>query len=275
MLGRFFSWIAGLFKKKEINTNDGTGHKSEASDQSSLTPSWPTPPVPLAPGSVPTSRPKDLPASNHYYSRNRSLMEQEYQYLWPLAKVQPDYQREAKMLVDWAKHNRGLFDLASEATKVPWWVIAGINQLEMGMNFNGTILNGDSWKDKTTHYPPGLGPWKNWLDACIWGLRYEARGWNFDLAKFQWTVGGTFYFAECYNGHNARLAMGLEIIPANASPYIYSGTQFYQKGKLTEVESSPGSGKYVGKFRPDLVSSQVGFMAFAKALQDSGEELFS
>lgn len=252
----FFTWLKRLFKKNE-------------SEAATPAPVREVPPMPVAP-----KRPADLPAGNHYGSRSRSLMVAEYEYLWPLVQVGNDFILEATRVARWSLDNKATFGAAAAVLNIPWWVLAGINNLEMGTNFNGTILNGDPWKEKTRHYPSGLGPWKSWTDACVWGMRHEAKGWNFDLAKYQWTVGNTFYFAESYNGHNARLDMGKEIDPPHASPYLYSGTQFYRSGKLTEVESPPGSGKYVGKFRKDLVSKQVGFMAFAKVLQKSGEKLF-
>jgi lysozyme family protein len=201
-------------------------------------------------------------------------MEAEYTYLWPMSEIRADWRVAVKRVVDWARENRHAFDAAAEQTRIPWWVIAGINNLEMGMNFNGTILNGDSWKSKTKHFPSGLGPWTSWLDACVWGFRYEAKGWGFDLSKYKWSVGGAFYFAESYNGHNVREEIGKDTVPPNASPYVYSGTQFYVSGKMQEVETAPGSGKYRGVFNKNLVSEQVGFMAFAKGLEQSGEKLF-
>lgn len=267
-----FSWLGGLFKKKEVAPSAPPTQPTGPTTPSTPTPSPPS--VAPSPGSKPVTRPSDLPAGNHYGSRNRLLMEAEYTYLWPMASIRADWRIAVQAVVAWAIENRSTFLAASKETAVPWWVIAGINNLEMGANFNGTILNGDSWKSKTKHYPPGLGPWKSWLEACVWGLRYEAKGWGFDLAKYRWNVGGAFYFAESYNGHNVREAIGQSTVPPHASPYIYSGTPFYVSGKMTEVETAPGSGKYRGVFDSRLVSEQVGFMAFAKGLELTGEKLF-
>lgn len=258
-----WAWILSWFKKKETQPAPVVG----------MPPGTIVHIDPPVPGSVAVSRPQALPPGNHYASRNRILLEAEYEYLWPQARVTEAFAKESFLVVDWALKNKAVFQMAEAETKVPWWLIAGINNLEMGANLNGTILNGDPWKEKTRHYPSGLGPWKNWLDAAIWGLRYEAKGWGFDLTKFRWTVGGAFYFAEAYNGFNVRAEMGAGTRPPYASSYIYSGTQFYQSGKKIE-KLIPGQTKTQLVFDPNLVSKSLGLMAFARAMQNHGEDLF-
>lgn len=266
-----FNWFIGLFKKKDAAPAAGA-----------VTPAWPAasdssktiPPSSDGAKKLPPSRPLDLPSTNHYQSRSRSKMVAEFEYLYPLAVVQPHFVLEAARAVEWAQSEKLAFNLVAKETNIPWWLVATINSLEMGRNMNGTILNGEPWKQKTKKHPAGLGPWKNWVEAAVWGLRYGAKQWGFDLAKWSWGVGDCFYFAESWNGHGARSDAGKDFNPPYASAYIYSATQFYSSGKFVEVETKPGSGKYKSVVNRDLVSQQLGVMAFAKALEKAGEKLF-
>lgn len=224
-------------------------------------------------GAAPSpSRPSDLPKGNHYASRDRKKMAAEYAYLWPLATINVGKAREAADTAAWILRGKEAFEGVSSQTGVPWWVIGILNVMESGQDFNGTLLNGDAWNQVTKHYPSGLGPWSSWRQAAVFALQHEAKGWGFILQTYPWhKLEEIFYFLECYNGHNARLAEGAAIDPPNASPYIYSATQFYRSGKRTEVLGSDG--KYHGAFDKNLVSSQVGCMALAKALEGAGVKL--
>ncbi len=223
-----------------------------------------------------TIRPSDLPSSNHYSSlhpsQDRAKLEAEYNYLFELCKPSsPKWQKLASDTAAWILKNKAEFSVVEKATLVPWYIVAVINVMEMGTNFDGTILNGDPWNKVTRHYPSGKGPWGSWREAAISGLKAEAAGWNFNLAKWKWNLGGCFFFCEAYNGFNERMTIGKKIVPANAPPYIYSGTQFYASGKKIEVLVN---GKYRGDFDPKAVSQQCGVMLMLKTLESNGTELF-
>lgn len=223
------------------------------------------PPVPV-PADRRGERPSDLPRSNHYATRDKAYLYREYRYLFSICTINERWQKEATRIAQWLLTNREKLLEIQTATNVPWWIVGIINVLEGGTSFNHTILNGDPWNQKTKHFPPGLGPWLSWKDAALFGLHYEAKGWNFNLATSPWhDLGWCFYYLEAWNGFNARMSPQYEqTTPQGASPYIYSGTPFYQKGKKLEAPT---------RFDPELVSQQLGCMAIAKQLEAMGVKL--
>lgn len=255
-MSRLWEWIKSLFKKKAVE------------DTSPSTPSPSTPPSngsPSTPGSPSSRRPIDLPSSGHYMSRDRAKLSLEYAFLFSVATITEARQAEVVRSASWARANKARFQKIENLTRVPWYVVAIINIMEAGTDFSGTLLNGDPWNKKTVHYPARLGPWDSWEDAAIFAIRHEAKGWNFNLDIFVWDIPGIFFFLEAWNGFNARSEPQYSLTtPKGASPYIYSGTPFYTKGKKLEAPS---------RFEPELVSAQIGCMAFLKELERQGERI--
>lgn len=225
----------------------------------------PPPPVPAAVDPT-TGRPADLPKSNHYESRDQRVLAQEYRYLFSICTTTPKWEYTVGISVDWARRCKDRFLFVQSKTGVPWFVVAIINIMEMGLNFDGTLLNGDPWNRKTVHYPSGRGPWGSWEEAAVYAINSEDEGWDFHPPTMTWDVGTTFYFLEAWNGFNARMQpQYTQTRPLGASPYIYSASPFYVSGKKLEQPT---------RFDPNLVSEQIGCMAFLRALQDAGEKLF-
>lgn len=229
-------------------------------------------PVPMKPHELPikeVGRPAGLPESNHYASRSRALMELEYEYLWPKAVLTGPMADDARQHADWILKNRARLEAFTKKyfPTMPFHVPGIINVLESGLDFNGTLLNGDDFTRKTVHFPSGHGPWKSWEEAAVYAFNHEAEGWHWVLSKWNWNdVGAYFWLQESWNGHDARLSPQYELTtPKGASPYVYSGTQFYVKGKKQENPS---------RFSKDLVSAQPGCMAILKALELSGVKVF-
>lgn len=231
-------------------------------------PSVPPPVTPPLPSTSPRPRPFDLPPGNHYAGRVRAKMAEEYRYLWSVAELSGAMGKEAIRYARFLHENSARFQrVADTFPGVPWHLFGVISVLEMGLNFNGTILNGDDWSRKTVHFPPGLGPWNSYEEAAEWGFIHECNGWNFNWSTMRWgDPGEYFYFLESWNGHNARTEPQYSLTtPPGASPYIYSGTQFYSKGKKQENPT---------RFNPELVSQQPGCMAILLALKGLGVEVF-
>ncbi len=238
-----------------------------------LTPPAPPPPNQSAPFTPPTShiplkQPFGLPPGGHFSGRDREQMMAEYRYLWSICSLSGPMADDAKRAASFLRENQGRYQGVAVRLGMPWFIVGVISIMEMGLNFRGTILNGDDFTKPTHNFPPHLGPWASWEEAALWGLRYEAKGWNFNLGTFNWRdVGACFYFCESYNGHDARQEpQGSLTRPPNASPYIYSGTPFYKSGKKQENPT---------RFDPNLVSEQPGCMAVLWALQESGVLVFS
>jgi lysozyme family protein len=123
-------------------------------------------------------------------------------------------------------------------TGVPWFFIAVAHQRESSQDWSRNLAQGDPWNKKSTHVPKGRGPFATFEDAAVDALTncapYAAR--NRD-----WSVGGLLTMLEQYNG----LGYFNRGLP---SPYIWSGTDQYIKGKYVAD----------GKFDPNVVDKQLG-----------------
>lgn len=132
-------------------------------------------------------------------------------------------------------------------TSVPWFIVAVIHERESGADFSRSLAQGDPWNRKSTHVPAGRGPFNSWEEAAIDALvacpPYAAR--NAD-----WGIGGALTLLERYNG----LGYANRGIP---SPYIWSGTDQYQRGKYIAD----------GVFSATAVDKQLGCAGLILAMQ--------
>lgn len=123
-------------------------------------------------------------------------------------------------------------------TGVPWFFVAVAHQRESSQDWSRSLAQGDPWNQKSTHVPKGRGPFASFEDAAVDALKncapYAAR--NTD-----WSIGGLLTMLEQYNG----LGYFNRGLP---SPYIWSGTDQYVKGKYIAD----------GRFDPDVVDKQLG-----------------
>ena len=143
-------------------------------------------------------------------------------------------------------------------TGVPWEVIGQIHQLEAGGDFTKILHNGEKLPiKKTKKGPKGRGPFNTWEESAIDAL-------NIKKSPKHWTIGNTLDYLERYNGLGYRKYHS-EI----NTPYLWSGSNHYTKGKYIEVKRF---GRWRSKWKPNLVSKQVGGALVLKQLQYKGRE---
>jgi lysozyme family protein len=134
--------------------------------------------------------------------------------------------------------------LSAQGKVVPWWFIAVAHYRESNADFKTYLGNGQSLDKKTTIVPKGRGPFETWeagaYDALVNCPPYAAN--NKD-----WTIGGALAMLEAYNGPGYA-NKGLP------SPYIWSGTDQYEKGKYTSD----------GKYNAEAVDEQLGCAGILK-----------
>ena len=142
--------------------------------------------------------------------------------------------------------NRSRYEKVSKLTGVPWWFIGVTHYRESNLDFNTYLGNGQVLNKKTTIVPKGRGPFASWEDGAVDALvncaPYAAR--NKD-----WSVGGSLAMLEQYNG----LGYAGKGLP---SPYIWSGTNQYTKGKYVSD----------GVFSATAVDKQLGCAGILKFL---------
>jgi lysozyme family protein len=166
----------------------------------------------------------------------RNDYESKYQSL----TVRPEFARQAETVVARITKHRPRYEAVSRTTKVPWTVIAAIHNLECSGRFDCHLHNGDPLRRRTVNVPAGRprngrAPF-TWEASATDALEYDGfTSWT------DWSIGGTLYKLEGYNGMGYRKRG----IP---TPYLWSGSQHYTRGKYVAD----------GRFDPSAVSSQVG-----------------
>jgi len=195
------------------------------------------PPKPIAPEVVPT------PSAG--WSDN-------YQQLWESMTIRPEWRTPVKKIATEIIANQNRYVAAVEGTKVPWWFIAVVHAMESGMKFTTHIHNGDSLSQRTVNVPighPALGtPPFTWAVSTREFLTYK----KLDLIT-DWSLTNALFLWHRNNGINNEYKA--RHIP---TPYLWSGSQHYLKGKYTADH----------KFDPEVVSKQPGAAVLLRALID-------
>lgn len=148
----------------------------------------------------------------------------EYRRLFDTCTVGSSHQAEIDAAVTRAIANKARYQGVSASSGVPWTLIAVLHVLECGQSFTRHLHNGDPLGAKTVHVPKGRpsgpGPW-TWEESAMDALAIE--GWT---RWTDWSVVGTLYKLECYNGTGYRLYH-----PSVLSPYLWSYSNHYTSGK--------------------------------------------
>lgn len=186
-------------------------------------------------------------------------LKNEYLSRWKDCSIKPEYQSDLDEAISTIEKNKSLYKAVSDETGVPWYVIAIIHGMEASYNFKTHLHNGDSLNARTVNVPAGRprneNPPFTWEQSAIDALSYDGA-----TGILSWDLPTIFWFLEGFNGWGHRTGAGRQTDPPSRSPYIYSGTIHYNKGK------------YVGdgSFDPDFVSKQVGCMAQLFGLVQKG-----
>jgi lysozyme family protein len=172
-------------------------------------------------------------------------LKNEYNTLFDTLKI-TGFGQEINSYVARINENKERYQEVSLQTGVPWYFIAVIHAMECSLSFNQHLHNGDSLKERTHQVPAGRpktgNPPFTWEYSAVDALAYDnLTTWH------DWSIEGMLYKLEAYNGWGYR-SHGIN------SPYLWSGTQHYTKGKY-------GSD---GHYNPELVSKQVGAAVLLK-----------
>jgi lysozyme family protein len=165
---------------------------------------------------------------------------------WERAKLTrgPEFIPVAKRLV--AAKQR--YYTVSLKTGISWTFIAVTHQRESSQNWSRSLAQGDMWNEVSTHVPAGRGPFRSWEDAAYDALVNCAPKAS---RNTDWSIGGTLTLLEQYNG----LGYSKRGLP---SPYIWSGTDQYIKGKYVAD----------GVFDKETVDKQLGCAGLILAMRD-------
>lgn len=156
-----------------------------------------------------------------------------------------------KVWADKIKENQSRYQHVVNGTKIPWQFVGVIHYRESGLSFFTHLHNGDPLSARTVHVPKGRplagNPPFTWEESAIDSLILLKH-----LDKVEdWSIFNLLYQLEAYNGWGYS-----KYHPNVPSPYLWSYTQFYTKGKYM----------YDGKFNPELIDKQIGCVPLLKLL---------
>lgn len=159
------------------------------------------------------------------------------QLRWSRATLTRNYTTVAQNLLK----AKARYKVVEKRTGVPWPVVALIHLRESSQSWTASLAQGDPWDQISVHVPAGRGPFSSWEDAAIDAL---TKCPPFTAMNSDWSIGGALTAMEKYNGLGYA-AKGV------ASPYLWSGTDQYVKGKYTSDHF----------YDPEFVDKQAGCAA--------------
>jgi len=176
--------------------------------------------------------------------------------LWSTCSVSPHRLAEVNKTAKAIRQNKERYQRVAEAVgSIPWYVVGIIHSMEAGLRFDKHLHNGDPLTAKTVQTPKGRpltgkAPY-TWEQSAVDALKLKG------LHKIaEWPVERCLFELERYNGWGYRLYH-----PSVKSPYLWSYTDVYTKGKYVAD----------GKWDASAVSRQCGAAALLKVLIDTAE----
>lgn len=184
-----------------------------------------------------------------------------YQELWDTMVPDPHHATDIETDAQKIKANQSRYQhvglLVCLPNPVPWYFIGLIHLMEGELNFHTHLYNGDPLTQRTVHYPQGRPiegtPPFEWEFSAIDSLKYQ----GFDK-PITWDIPMVLRKLELYNG---RGYFHHDIY----TPYLWSRTNHYTKGKFTEV-LNPQTHHYDVHYDQNLVSGQIGAAPILKQL---------
>lgn len=171
--------------------------------------------------------------------------------MYRAAKIKPQWVSTGTFLSNTINNNRAKYEKVSNKTGFDWRVVAAIHWLESSGSFFTHLHNGDPLTARTRQVPAGRpakgNPPFTWVESAIDAL---------STYKPPSGLEDTLDFLERYNGTGYR-SRGVN------SPYLWSGTNWYLKGKYIAD----------GRYDPNAVSAQLGAVAILKALNFGEDEM--
>lgn len=146
--------------------------------------------------------------------------------------------------------NLDLYIKISEETGVPPELVAAFHYRESNCDFNTYLHNGQELGTPTTIVPKDR-IFNDFSKAAIDALESELKSKGIHLTLNSDII-TMMTFAEIYNG------TGYTDYTDIASPYVYSGTNVYEKSKYTSD----------GKFNPEVIDKQPGVYMLVMAILD-------
>ena len=182
-----------------------------------------------------------------------AALRREYTGLFNTCSIRPDRAQAVEAIVARLNANAQRYRKVGGSLGIPWFVVGVIHNMEASLDFSRHLHNGDPLTRRTCQVPAGRPrdghPPFTWEASACDALSLKGLG-----AHTDWSLAGTLYQLERYNGWGYRLYH-----PHVPSPYLWSFANHYT------------SGKYVadGTWSETAVSRQCGAAAVLRRMAES------
>jgi lysozyme family protein len=149
----------------------------------------------------------------------------EYENLFNQCAIRAERAAAIESIVSKLMRNNLRYETVSSAIGVPWFFVAVVHNMESSLDFTRHLHNGDPLTARTVQVPAGRPktgePPFTWEESAEDALSMKSL-----TAQTDWSLAGTLYQLERYNGWGYRLYH-----PHVLSPYLWSGSSLYTSGK--------------------------------------------
>ena len=186
-------------------------------------------------------------------------LKEEYEYLFNTCLIRPERADLVEQTVDRILNNKPRYEAVGTSMGIPWSFVAVIHNMEASLSFMKHLHNGDPLTGRTVHVPAGRprdgSPPFTWEQSAEDALALRGLG-----AATDWSLAGTLYQMEGYNGWGYRLYHSHVL-----SPYLWGFSNHYT------------SGKYVadGTWSDTAVSKQCGSAVLLRRMAESNQIEFT
>lgn len=181
-------------------------------------------------------------------------LRREYERLFSICSIRPERMQGVDALVSRLQAGKPRYRSVAEPLGIPWSFVAVIHTMEASLDFTRHLHNGDPLTGRTVQVPAGRPkggtPPFTWEESAGDALTMKGLG-----AQTEWSLAGTLYQLERYNGWGYRLYH-----PHVLSPYLWGFSCHYT------------SGKYIadGTWSDIAVSKQCGAAVLLRRMAESG-----
>ncbi len=177
-------------------------------------------------------------------------LKKDYELLFNRCVIKPTSFTAVDRSVAVIARDKARYESVASKIGLPWYFVGIVHHLEGASKFDRHLHNGDPLTQRTTHVPANRPVKGNPPFTWEFSATDALVGQGLDKWK-DWSIGGTLYQFERYNGFGYRVR-GIN------SPYLWSFSNQYEKGKFSAD----------GFYDPELVSKQIGAAVLMRRMSE-------
>lgn len=180
-------------------------------------------------------------------------LRREYERLFNACTIRSERMQFVEATISKLTVARGRYEAVGGGV-IPWFFISAVHAMESGLDFTKHLHNGDALTARTVRVPTGRprngNPPFTWEVSAADAMSMKGLG-----SGTEWSLAGTLYQLERYNGWGYRLHH-----PHVLSPYLWSFSSHYTGGKYVQD----------GRWSDTAVSKQCGSAVILRRMAEKG-----